>query len=95
MSHFICPGSTTKHYIFGKPDGFIRVCHDLGVPVMGQIPIEPDLSTHGDTGTPLVIGVASSASAAGSQSQTAQAFSALAQRVLEAVSVTSSDPRHN
>ncbi|KAK4057684.1 hypothetical protein OIO90_001332 [Microbotryomycetes sp. JL221] len=55
MSHFICPGSTTKHYIFGKPDKFYETCSHLGLAVLGQVPIETDVSANGDKGLPIVL----------------------------------------
>ncbi|KAM0793487.1 hypothetical protein ACM66B_000928 [Microbotryomycetes sp. NB124-2] len=56
MSHFVCPGSpTSKHYIFGKPATFYDVCARLDMPVLAQIPIEPDVSAKGDQGVPIVL----------------------------------------
>lgn len=55
MSYFVCPGSSTPHYIFGKPATFDATCAELGLDVLGEIPIEPDVSSTGDTGAPIVV----------------------------------------
>ncbi|ORY75710.1 P-loop containing nucleoside triphosphate hydrolase protein [Leucosporidium creatinivorum] len=55
MSHFLCPGSTTHHYIFGPPTSFRQTCSDLSLPILAEIPIEPTLSSCGDQGSPLVM----------------------------------------
>ncbi|GAA5924563.1 hypothetical protein JCM1841_003422 [Sporobolomyces salmonicolor] len=55
MSHFLCPGSSTPHYIFGPPAPFLQTCTDLSLDVLAQIPIEPAVSAHGDAGAPLVM----------------------------------------
>ncbi|GAA5899491.1 uncharacterized protein JCM6883_005239 [Sporobolomyces salmoneus] len=55
MSHFLCPGSTTPHYIFGPPQPFFDTCSDLSLDVLAQIPIEPAVSARGDAGAPVVM----------------------------------------
>jgi ATP-binding protein involved in chromosome partitioning len=55
MSHFLCPGSTTPHYIFGPPDSFLTTCSRLNLDVLSQIPIEPAVSTQGDRGAPVTM----------------------------------------
>ncbi|GAA5994048.1 hypothetical protein JCM5350_000062 [Sporobolomyces pararoseus] len=55
MSHFLCPGSTTPHYIFGPPAPFLETCSDLSLDVLAQIPIEPQVSARGDSGAPVVM----------------------------------------
>ncbi|GAA5858739.1 hypothetical protein JCM8547_004966 [Rhodosporidiobolus lusitaniae] len=55
MSHFLCPGSTTPHYIFGPPTSFLTTCSRLDLPVLAQIPIEPAVSARGDQGSPVVM----------------------------------------
>ncbi|KAK4055194.1 hypothetical protein OIV83_000474 [Microbotryomycetes sp. JL201] len=55
MSYFKCPESPTKHYIFGKPATFNDVCAKLGLQVLAEIPIEPDVSANGDSGVPIVV----------------------------------------
>ncbi|GAA6054773.1 hypothetical protein JCM3770_000936 [Rhodotorula araucariae] len=55
MSHFLCPGSSTPHYIFGPPDSFLSTCSALSLDVLAQIPIEPAVSSQGDQGAPVVM----------------------------------------
>ncbi|GAA5923067.1 Mrp/NBP35 family ATP-binding protein [Sporobolomyces koalae] len=55
MSHFVCPGSTTPHYIFGPPTPFLETCSDLSLEVLAKIPIEPAVSAKGDAGAPVVM----------------------------------------
>ncbi|GAA6040389.1 hypothetical protein JCM8097_007591 [Rhodosporidiobolus ruineniae] len=55
MSHFLCPGSATPHYIFGPPDPFLAVAQRLKLDVLAQIPIEPAVSTQGDRGAPVTM----------------------------------------
>ncbi|GAA6010154.1 hypothetical protein JCM11491_005366 [Sporobolomyces phaffii] len=55
MSHFLCPGSSTPHYIFGPPTPFTETCTDLSLDVLARIPIEPAVSARGDAGAPIVM----------------------------------------
>ncbi|BGO99145.1 ATP-binding protein involved in chromosome partitioning, MRP [Rhodotorula toruloides] len=55
MSHFLCPGSSTPHYVFGRPDSFMSTCSALSLDVLAQIPIEPAVSARGDEGSPVVM----------------------------------------
>lgn len=52
MSYFLCPGDGKKYAIFGSGGGE-REAARLGVPLLGQIPIEPELRESGDLGRPL------------------------------------------
>lgn len=52
MSYFVCPGDGKKYDIFGSGGGE-REAQRLGVPLLGQIPIEPSLRESGDVGRPL------------------------------------------
>lgn len=71
MSHFLCPGSTTPHYIFGPPDSFLSTCSDLSLDVLARIPIEPTVSAQGDQGSPIVMAGESSAGNGGSKAREA------------------------
>ncbi|GAA5972752.1 hypothetical protein JCM11641_003004 [Rhodosporidiobolus odoratus] len=55
MSHFLCPGSNTPHYIFGPPARFLESCSYLDLAVLSEIPIEPAVSTTGDEGAPVML----------------------------------------
>jgi ATP-binding protein involved in chromosome partitioning len=53
MSYFICDECTKKHYIF-RQGGGRRIAESLGVPFLGEIPLEPEVAEGGDAGTPIV-----------------------------------------
>ncbi len=51
MSGFICPHCGKESHIF-KTGGGRRMADDMGVPFLGNIPLEPAIVTGGDSGTP-------------------------------------------
>ena len=53
MAYFRCPNCGEAHTIFGK-GGAQRLARELHVPLLGQVPIDPDLPTSGDMGEPIV-----------------------------------------
>jgi ATP-binding protein involved in chromosome partitioning len=70
MSTFTCEhGETYK--LFGEGGGE-ELAADAGVPLLGQIPLEPAVSAGGDTGEPVVLG----------EGAAADAFRAIADRIL-------------
>lgn len=74
MSHFVCPHCAGQTEIFGSGGGR-REAERLGVPLLGQIPIDPQVVVGGDEGSPVL--VRNPESAAG------QAFLNLAARVAD------------
>jgi len=61
MSYFTPPDlPDRKYYIFGKGGGK-RTADELGVPFLGEIPIDPRIVEGGDAGVPIVVQVADSA----------------------------------
>jgi ATP-binding protein involved in chromosome partitioning len=55
MSYFTPPElPDKKYYIFGKGGGE-RTAEELGVPFLGEIPIDPRIVEGGDTGNPIVV----------------------------------------
>lgn len=54
MSHFLCPGDGKVYHIFGKGGGE-HEAKRLGVPLLGQIPIEMDVRECGDEGHPVAL----------------------------------------
>lgn len=54
MSFFICDQCDKHHYIF-RTGGGERIANQLGVPLLGQVPLEPALAESGDSGQPLVL----------------------------------------
>ncbi len=53
MSYFVCPSCDAKHQIFGE-GGAERVARETGVPVIGRLPLQPDVVSAGDSGKPTV-----------------------------------------
>jgi ATP-binding protein involved in chromosome partitioning len=54
MSDFTCEHGTT-YALFGTGGG-ARLARSLGVPLIGSIPLHPDLAAAGDAGTPVAGG---------------------------------------
>ncbi|MFM8889429.1 MAG: P-loop NTPase, partial [Solirubrobacterales bacterium] len=52
MSGFTTP-SGEEYSIFGEGGGEL-LAEELGVPLLGQVPLSEDLRVHADDGTPLV-----------------------------------------
>ncbi|MEM7769971.1 MAG: Mrp/NBP35 family ATP-binding protein [Cyanobacteria bacterium P01_E01_bin.6] len=79
MSYFIPPDLPDRQYdIFGSGGGQ-RTSDELGLPLLGCVPLEIDLREGGDTGIPIVVSNPESASA--------KALKAIAQQVAARVSV--------
>ena len=70
MSAFTCEHGTT-YRLFGEGGG-AALAADAGVPLLGQVPLEPAVSTGGDTGEPVVLG----------EGAAADAFRSIADRIL-------------
>jgi ATP-binding protein involved in chromosome partitioning len=54
MSSFICDNCEKEHFIFGK-DGAKNLAQKLGIPLLGQIPIEASFMQGGEAGLPAVL----------------------------------------
>ncbi len=54
MSYFVCPHCGERTEIFGRGGGQ-EAADSLGVPLLGQIPLEPALRAGGDEGMPIVV----------------------------------------
>jgi ATP-binding protein involved in chromosome partitioning len=74
MSYFIAPDTGTRHHIFGEGGGQ-RVADEYGVPLLAQLPLDPDTRKGGDEGTPITVRRPESAQA--------QAFRELGTRVVQ------------
>jgi ATP-binding protein involved in chromosome partitioning len=70
MSSFTCDHGTS-YSLFGEGGG-AELAADAGVPLLGQVPLEPAVSAGGDTGEPVVLG----------DGPAADAFRAIAERIL-------------
>src|SRR5690606_1899765 len=51
MTSFICTTCNTEHHIFGE-GGVSKAVEQLGIDMIGQIPLELELRTGSDTGKP-------------------------------------------
>jgi len=76
MSYFVCPhcGERTEIFLAG---GGTRLADELGVPLLGQVPLQAQLADLADTGRPVV--------AADPGAPAAQALEAVARRVSDAL----------
>jgi ATP-binding protein involved in chromosome partitioning len=54
MSYFISPSDGVKHAVFGTGGG-AREAADLGIPFLGEVPLEIALRASGDAGVPFLI----------------------------------------
>ncbi len=54
MSYFVCDGCDKRHTIFGE-GGANRAAETLGVEVLAQLPLQPDVVSAGDSGKPTVL----------------------------------------
>jgi len=77
MSAFVCPQCGATSEIF-KHGGGRRTAEQLGVPFLGDVPIDPEIVVGGDAGTPIV--------AARPDSAAARAFMSVADAVRRQVS---------
>jgi ATP-binding protein involved in chromosome partitioning len=79
MSYFIPPDAPDKRYdIFGSGGGE-KIAADLGVPLLGCVPLETSVREGGDQGVPIVVQFPDSASA--------QALKAISQQLAAKVSM--------
>jgi ATP-binding protein involved in chromosome partitioning len=79
MSYFIAPDTGARYAIFGEGGGK-RVADEYGVPLLGQLPLDPDTRKGGDEGTPIVVRRPDSPQAA--------AFRDVARRVIDRLEAT-------
>ncbi|MBO0345047.1 iron-sulfur cluster carrier protein ApbC [Roseibium sp. CAU 1637] len=54
MSYFICPGCGGRHDIFGH-GGARKEAEKLGVPFLGEVPLDIAIRENSDNGTPIVV----------------------------------------
>jgi ATP-binding protein involved in chromosome partitioning len=74
MSYLIVPGTGEKMDIFGEGGGR-RTAEAMGVPFLGELPLNPQVRVGGDTGRPVAL--------LGEEDPNAAPFYELARRVLE------------
>jgi ATP-binding protein involved in chromosome partitioning len=73
MAGFACPHCREVTHVFGQGGGQ-RLAEEVGVPVLGSIPLDPETRVGGDAGEPIVVGRPESAQA--------EAFRMVAQAVV-------------
>jgi ATP-binding protein involved in chromosome partitioning len=82
MSYFLCPSCDTRHHVFGAGGGQ-RAAEELSVPLIAQVPLQPDVVDSGDTGNPTLI--------AQPDSPAAEAFRELAGSVVRKLSLLNAE----
>lgn len=75
MSWFECGSCSEKHFIFGR-DGGTSIAKEFAIPLLGQIPLDSDITAAADAGQPVV---------ASSKSLAAKYFDAIGEQVLAAI----------
>ncbi len=80
MSYFLCPHCGERTAIFGEGGGR-RLAEETGVPLLGEIPLDPETRKGGDDGLPIVVGRPDSSQA--------EAFRKLAEAVAARLSTVS------
>lgn len=55
LSYFICGSCTTKHELFGDSSRFERAATEMGLDVLGQLPLVTQVSDGGDAGRPVMV----------------------------------------
>jgi ATP-binding protein involved in chromosome partitioning len=54
MSYFVCPTDNKPYYIFGEGKGK-KMAEDMGVSLLGQIPLDPKIAESNDSGEPFFL----------------------------------------
>lgn len=54
MSYFLCPNDSKPYYIFGEGKGK-KMAEEMGVDLLGQIPIDPRIAEANDLGEPFFL----------------------------------------
>jgi ATP-binding protein involved in chromosome partitioning len=54
MSGYVCPNCGHEEALFGSGGG-ARIAADFGIPLLGQIPLVPEVRIGGDAGKPIVV----------------------------------------
>src|SRR5256885_7306664 len=83
MSYFVAPDTGARYAIFGEGGGK-KVADEYGVPLLGQLPLDPHTRKGGDEGAPIIVRRPQSAQAA--------AFRDVARRVGEKLDAAATLP---
>src|SRR2546428_11076667 len=54
MSHFVAPDTGRRYAIFGEGGGR-RLADEYGIPLLAQIPLDPETRAGGDEGSPIAL----------------------------------------
>jgi ATP-binding protein involved in chromosome partitioning len=54
MSYFVCPSDGKKYYIFGEGKGK-KMAEEMGVPLLGEVPLDPLIAESNDLGEPFFL----------------------------------------
>eukprot|EP00884_Botryococcus_braunii_P019374 jgi/Botrbrau1/611/Bobra.0161s0007.2 len=74
MSYFACPKCNHQEYIFGQ-EGAVRLAQDLGIDLLGQVPLETVVRESCDRGSPVA--------ASNPEHRAALAYTDIARKVLQ------------
>jgi ATP-binding protein involved in chromosome partitioning len=55
MSHYVCPSCTTKHDLFGPSTSIEHAAEEMGLRVLGKLPLVSQLSLSADRGVPIML----------------------------------------
>lgn len=55
MSHFTSPDTGKQYPLFGSPAGFEKFASSVNIPILARLPLEPSVSSGGDSGKPVVL----------------------------------------
>ncbi|TPX31162.1 hypothetical protein SeMB42_g07801 [Synchytrium endobioticum] len=55
MSYFVCPTCRTRTNVFGERDNLRQVAAKYNVPILADMPLNPEIVTTSDRGTPITI----------------------------------------
>jgi ATP-binding protein involved in chromosome partitioning len=78
MSYYICPHCNSRDYIFGHGGGQ-RAAEQIGVPFLGEVPLDMSIRTQSDIGAPIVI--------AQPEAESAKTLRQIAEKVAAQVSI--------
>ena len=80
MSYFLCPCCGDRTPLFGEGGGE-KIAEAFGLPLLGQIPLQPDIREGGDIGAPISLG----------DNAPARAFAEIASRITDTLGEQESD----
>ena len=55
QAYFLCPNCDDKHHIYGPTTPFHKTAQNLGIDVLGELPIVGAVNEHGNRGVPYIL----------------------------------------